>query len=274
MNIKLLESLQKITSETDFTKKINAFYYFDYISQIIKDYFSGEIRSFLMRFTGDELILTRVRKNIGSGSEGLFSNYTKLWYPPADKAPFGRANFEKKSIFYCSNDPATSVFEIKPRLNDWISSIEINFTKPELTFFRLGIEDEETLSKLNENEQALNKFFSQIFKQVVPSDTPHLYYPSAIITNLFIHDFDGIVYPSVASNLKGFNFAIKTEIVDTYAKIRNFLVQEVIQYNNPLDFRLKCKYQPIEMGIDGNITWHPIENCEGHNLTEKAYHKI
>ncbi|WP_066757899.1 RES domain-containing protein [Crocinitomix algicola] len=230
------------------------------------------LSTYVMNVDTENLVLTRCRKNKGRGI--LYENTAELNYPKAEYVNLhGRANVWNQSRFYASDRPGTSLYEVRPN-NDWISSIDLRITKPSLKMLAVNPNSKyllKTQTNFTDAEKAFNKYLSERFMAQIPPEKHFLYLPSAILTNLLIQDVDGIVFPSVASNLKGENFVLKPELIDKYSQIIETRVQETYRHKSPFEFKTKCLYVSNEFSRSGEIIWKPL-NCNGHKIDESIYH--
>ncbi|MFT5580893.1 MAG: hypothetical protein ACI9G9_000132 [Psychromonas sp.] len=233
----------------------------------------SHLNTYVMNVPTEDLILTRARKNIKNGVQ--FSNISQLIYPKNELVTnHGRANTWRQSRYYCSDVPGTALLEVRPH-NEWITSIDIRISKPELNLLAISMDSKYKISAqriLNDADIAFNEFMSEKFVEEVPKGKEYLYLPTAILTNLLITEVDGIVYPSFASNLKGENFVLKTEIIDNYAQATDFRVQESYNHKGKGKFDLKCLYRAKSISNNGEIDWKPIK-CGGHFIDETIYHR-
>lgn len=183
------------------------------------------------------------RKPKGEGEE-LFRHIRELWYPkPSCLTRPGRLNNIGQPLFYCSTDPGTSIFEIRPEVGDLVAVLEceaIAGASPVLIAVdiyeqlgRLGVKiDEEpggdSLRDLRKSigssawqkNRLIEVFISDEFKKVVAEGYEYEYKLSIAMAE-FLFDFggdsfgvDGIAYPSVRSDLRNVNIALLPRAVD------------------------------------------------------------
>jgi len=195
----------------------------------------------------------RVRLNIDFACEdlGLIRTYS---YPPASACKTnGRANIKGKSVFYCSDDALTAIYESKPKVGD-IGYISIWNTQKVDRFVKYAIclpkdlradnkwaistrEAHEYSEKHSQTRGAnkaaqldlLNQFLSI---QFIEEREPYLL-TSWLSDNLLYHDSkaDFIAYPSIVANTQHCNLAFHPNSVDTlltFKKVVRFKILEVV----------------------------------------------
>lgn len=269
-----IDELHKLTNSFNFNSN-NSFEGLRYISLISNFIGSPYLKGYTMDLDTKDMVLTRARKN--SEKEKLFSNVKELWYPDSKYVKnHGRANFSYKPVYYCSDVPGTSLFEVKPtREGEWISILDIGILKKKLRLFTFGLSEKYTVKgdkNFTNKEIALHEFITDKFREEIPYEKSYLYLPTSIITNLFMPSFDGIIFPSVASKLKGENIALRTQIVDNFHLIKEARTFEIINFKSNSDFEIRCKFVSDKIDKNGDIKWKEVE-CRGHKIDENIYHK-
>ncbi|MBK7871925.1 MAG: RES family NAD+ phosphorylase [Saprospiraceae bacterium] len=220
-------------------------------------------------------LLTRSRRH--QNSRTLYPNISDLWYPPEEYVDVSRGNIPNNPVFYCSNDPGTAIFEIRPELNDWITSIEVRINLPvlEMLVMGLGFEDLDLeTGNYSYIDIGLNRFLKKKFKEEISYSQKHLYYKTALFVEAFIKNIHGIIYPSMASNLKGWNFVLEKEFADNYLIFNKATVLKVIEKTSKFDFKIKCIYNSTEINQFGDFIWERVNDCDGHHITESIYDKV
>lgn len=233
-------------------------------------YFNG-IKVFQSKIAEVVTTLTRARKNDGPNT--FFKNIKEMKYPPVDKAKINRANAPGEPILYCSDDPGTTIFEVRPQnVGDWITTIEIDFPVKVIDLLVLGIELDDRLSNnLSEIEKGVHMFLREKFSNKVHPDDSHLYHLTIAFVNLYMGGKHGVMYPSVASNLKGRNIALKTDFVDKYAKFGIATIHEVIAIKSEREIEVKCIYRCYELDDNEDFVWEAVTDCTGHSIDESIY---
>lgn len=168
-----------------------------------------------------------------------------LGYPPLEYSKVGRLNAVGESIFYGSiGDSQESgsfgncLFECGAKLGDWFVTGWWKTTEP-LIFNHFGFTDE-VMARLDATRQfssytvrdandvlggILSSWQAKIFTRYVAPESEHLYRLSIALAHFGLQDiepapgfparFSGIIYPSVALNLIGYNVAIRPEVADS-----------------------------------------------------------
>lgn len=71
-----------------------------------------------------------------ANDDSLFKDIKELWYPERPRVQ--RCNFDSRPAFYCSNELATTLFEMKPDVGGVYTVIEVNHQVKELEIGVLG----------------------------------------------------------------------------------------------------------------------------------------
>lgn len=196
------------------------------------------------------------------GKNKRISDIKFLKYPPAELVSnYGRCNIPKQSIFYGSPIIITALNEMKPRVGDLITkSIWENADKKSLKLCPI-FHFQPTNGTVNPRSWKLEREFSRLLKRDFPEELHNPvtnlskfiafhfsrfihpeknkdYLLSAYFSNKILNQFengtiDGILYPSVQSQLSFENIALKPEILDNHFKIKE--VQESIIIKDPSD---------------------------------------
>lgn len=262
------------------------------IEETIGHLMRGHIRK---AYTLNPSGLCRVRENFNGE---IFSNTRQLWYPnfmeiEEEKWKFGRCNDKGESIFYASSETDTSICEIQPENNSFITMISCKPTRTQLNAIvqvigvdRLSnIRDEyrtifrdhynslrETLGSDFDKNLLIDNFITEQFTQIVNKKEDWKYKISIAITKFFIEAprVVGIIYPSIAANSKGANFAFKPEFANTALQIDGAGMYEI---NNVTDSDISCRLimSPDTLCTDGfgPITWRTLEISEMQNFIIK-----
>lgn len=219
-------------------------------------------------------------------------------YPPIDNVTMGRCNFPGFPVFYCSNNPLTSLLEVARTFQGssnkyCISKWELVPTNEEIifeNFLQVELPDENEFSKIKENiqnkisdpfEKSLNKRLSREQEEGIIEYLKYLdnsfikdedYSVSASLAYraLYVnHKFrtDVLMYPSVQTVFKGINFAIQPNFVENNLKLKRLYIVRFDKFD-PLSGRISIsfsKYGVVEKSI---ITWKSI------NLDDKYYTQV
>jgi len=267
--IEYLNELHVLTNETDF-QYFNPTNSYSYISKLTRFSRKKLLPSFVVTTDPNGTEITRA---VNYNKDGDYLNIQDFGPAPSDKINKpGRANFIGQSIFYCSEMPGTSLFEVRPKGNgEYIGLITLKIDRS-LKLMSFGLMDQYDFSndiKFDERDIAVNQFFGEKFKEYVPEGEEHLYYPTAIISNLFYkNDIDGLLIPSVASNLKAENIVLKPSI-DNIETIVDLRIVKVYDYCDSTNFKTKC-VKKCETKEGDNLIWDKI-SCSGHHISENIY---
>lgn len=213
----------------------------DEIEETIGHLMRGHIRKvYILNPSG----LCRVRENINGE---MFSKTKQLWYPnfkeiDKEKWKFGRCNDKGESIFYASSESNTCICEIRPEIKSLITMIGCRpkNTQPNAVVQVIGVDRlsnareeyraifqdhhdsmRETLGLDFNKNLLIDNFITEQFTQIVNKEEDWKYKISIAITRFFIEAprVVGIIYPSIAANSKGVNFAFKPEYADSAFQI-------------------------------------------------------
>ncbi|MBS7232746.1 RES domain-containing protein [Flavobacterium psychroterrae] len=238
LNKKELDSLLESLSKAKDEKSIESYIYIKNILDSIE--FPLPITIYLK---GTKFVRSRAHKE----DEDFFETVDQLSYRKDIRniKKFGRANEPGQSIFYCANNAIVSFAETNSVVREdekkdfeyitsgvWISTediIVVNLltnenTKGQHVDFDQSIESFEDLidSQNDENGFAVRdllQFLSKEFSTSFRNNSNHYKITSAF-TNyvLLIDKVDGILYPSTIYPTEGFNFALRTDVVDKKMK--------------------------------------------------------
>lgn len=228
-----------------------------------------------------------------SFEELWFDNASKLSYPPKEvlikRKNFGRCNWPNEAVFYCSNETGVPVFEVRPKVNQYIvlSHWESKLSdKIELYGVALGVEA--IMSSLNENDTFLStlqqddvfkdtvpqeikdvdRYVAKIFVEDASADEKIYQFTSAVANTHFeylIFESTGmkineLLYPSVATQLNGYNVALTKNFVDANLHPKEARMYQVIDYNEEL---LEYKLKPIKRVTGayptGELVWEYVQ---------------
>ena len=266
----LIEQLHKLTDSIDF-ENFNLLTSKKYIDELSSFADKNPIPSFILTTQPKGISLTRA---VNWKKDGCYYNIKEFGPPPTENILVpGRANFPHQSVLYCSEVPGTCLFEIKPSANgEFIGLLTFKIDRT-LKLISFGLESYKYANKVgfDEKDIAINNFFGEKFKESIPNNQEYKYYPTAIISNLFYpNNIDGIIFPSVATNLIGENIALKTSIIEELELIEDLRIVQVFDYKDPLNFKTRC-VRSLKSIEKGKLEWKSV-NCEGHHLTENIFH--
>jgi hypothetical protein len=281
----VLESIENFNNETlkkpsDFTEIKE---YIKYLDQIFMKHFNG-IHN-MMQIIKPKLFpfkMFRVREFQPINNKDLFSEYS---YPPAAFVGDGRCNFKNYPVFYCSNNPVTSLLEVvrntkytskKFCISTWslidndenliIESFLQSKLHPLNAFQELASNyvrniDKTFEYKINEEQKlGVIEFYKFLDSKFIEDKD---YSISAFLAHRRLyadHNYrsDIIIYPSAQTESKSVNFAIQPNFVDNCMKIERFHIIELDYYDEGTNkFEISfSKYGKIEKNV---ILWRDLK---------------
>ena len=260
--------LTEFVKRLDFSKEEHRFLY----DQTMIRIFGKNSLGFAQTLEHQVLDFTRVRKCCCKGT--LFNNISELIYPPARNTKIGRANLDNETVFYCSNDPGTSIFEVRPKLGDWIATTTFRNDKKSMKSIVLGA-DTYKLKEFNNLPpylQGVHDFLNDIFVEEIKEGQEYNYYKTASICKSMIGNTNSILYPSFASKLKGWNYVFSVNEFNESFKFVESRIQEVTEFKSPFEFKVKCLYRAISVDKFKDLKWEKYTpECKGHNIDDMIY---
>jgi RES domain len=155
-----------------------------------------------------------------------------LWFPPADRAAAGRANYADQPVFYCSvhQSPALAEIEAGPYnivvISEWVTQDRLlvqDLGFEDRAFRRFGVDRPRQRYQLadvenaSETELEARRFISDAFL----AEGKVNYALTAAIAQVFTESdvIAGIRYPSLALNGRADNFALRPDYVRTKMRL-------------------------------------------------------
>lgn len=224
--------------------------------------------------------------------ESWFDNVSKLSYPPEKvwikKRSFGRCNWPDKPVFYCSNETGVPVFEVKPAVGSYIvlSRWESKASdRIELYAVALGIEaimnslseDDKFLVTLQQDDvfkdttaqevKEIDRYIAKLFVEEALGNEK-IYWLTSAVPKVYFDDLvfeasgkkiSGLIYPSVAFQLKGYNVALTTDFVDANLQLKGARMYQVINFNEEVpEYTLKPVKKVIGSYSNGGLVWEYV----------------
>jgi len=260
---KLIEELKSKEYSSDSRENYLEFY------GIAKRVLHGDRSIITAPYDSPTLNLFRGRKN----KDGkLFYNFGELWHPPADVATMQRFNLKKLPMFYAGTGISTALIELKPNDDEIYTMINVDLDVPKLRCVQLA---EEQLGDIMANMDSVKKAAFQYIideaRKHVDDNRPQDYYATQIFTQSLrdtaYSSFDAIAYNSVASSLKGYNFAIKPEFIDAHYIFKSARVVKIYDYKSREDFKIKCLRKCDRLNSYGRLEYSPVHLCDGHHIS-------
>jgi hypothetical protein len=216
----------------------------------------------------------RARKNIGAQH---FTNVSELTYPPAKfiKVP-GRINRVGESIFYIASDESTALAEVRASVGDIITVCEIETLKEGFNLSEMGMPEyfshagasllENTTAGINhfgpdkrtgEKNIMIRNFFITQFVKIVNTGFEHEYKITNSISTVLSNDdnYEGLMYPSIATSHKGINVAVKPTVADKYFKFRRLWFERIDVLLPSSQFEVTRLAHSIGITDAGEIEW-------------------
>ena len=217
-----------------------------------------------------------------------YNNINQLWYPDWEKIniknhEYGRCNDKGESMFYCSTEFDSTVCELRPnagelitimnckprfeKLNIKVQPIGINYLQELTNGYNNVFKHHFIKQKFILNDIAINKrldsFLNESFHEIIDEKDNWKYKVSIAITKILIHsniNYDGVLYPSISTNMKGANYALKPDFVDKNILVETIGMYEVIEAEK--DKYYKIKLVKIPERISPVIEWYSIHPHE------------
>jgi hypothetical protein len=236
--------------------------------------------------------LFRARKNWDNKTKTKIEYFESVedFYAPksSDVNSIGRCNEINDPVFYCSDDPLTTMFEIQPNTGDEFSIME--FACPKM------IEQLNVVchSKLSRNNSSLGGLLQDHYKidyasrdyiafvlqvdeliakefETIIDETKRFKYNITIGIYRFYcennEEFSstqicgppsGLIYPSVAKNQIGVNFALNVIVYKRYISPDSAHKYRVIKKRSPFDFDIQKISVAYVITSQGKILWNNV----------------
>lgn len=234
------------------------------------------IRSFKLGYNGNHstygsgmMLLHRARL---AHESAAYDKVSELWYPPKEHTKHNRANLPGETIFYCASGNATSILELRPNVGDVISMMTCTLSKDPLKVKLIYPTEFFVEYGLAEQYIPFETLCYEVFRRTCY--TPFDYIISGGLGSLFFQftDIDGLVYPSIASELKGVNVALRAAVADKYLTPLSFRAYRVIELRSPFDMIVQCVATAPPSKKGDNINWAEV-SCGGHHITEHVFER-
>lgn len=184
--------------------------------------------------------------------------FTEHQYPPINLTKFGRCNFPKFPVFYCSNNPMTAIAEVAregnfkgkdfcisswriiPSPNQFVFQSFLHAKTSNRNHFRqlskAEIEriNEPFQGKLTESQVKGTTKLLKYLQSVFLEDNDYNISATLAHRTLYVdHEYscDILMYPSIQTNYDGVNMAINPNFVDKNFFLHRLYIIEVNEYN-------------------------------------------
>lgn len=219
-----------------------------------------------------------------NGELKKFTSESEFWNTPSQFCKLGRCNDYQESIFYCTNEFEVAIQEIKPS-QEYITISHFlpkpkHLQKSYKTAIPIGVSYLSQLSALkkislqatDQKYLELDNFLDKLFHLDISLENEYLYKLSTAITqNLmspirtkwFDVPMQGLVYPSMARDKKGFNIAFRPEHIVSNYYLYSVQTHKVLENNDDIiSIQLVRNGYPesIRNSIDEfyNIKWYEL----------------
>ena len=192
-----------------------------------------------------------------------FTHLNELWCPPIDKIErIGRCNDKGEQILYMSGGGDTALREINPPIGSVVTCLECELVE-DIKVFEIGVlknnQGEVFLQQLaNFHKSSINQFYKgdhdlldldtklkdyiveEFTKQILIGDE-HLYKKTISIAKYFLSNptIEGLMFPSIKSNLLSINYAIPKQFADK--KLKPIRI-DVLKIAENIDGRLRFEF--------------------------------
>lgn len=238
--------------------------------------------------------LIRGRKNYNGE---VFTTNKDLEHPrwdeiPKEKHKIGRCNDKGESIFYASTETDTTICELQLENNEFFTLGEFISREPKLDAICqvIGVRDlsksRKTYKKLFEQHYLklkkdspddyeknllIDEFLTNQFTQIVSDSDEWKYKVTIAVTHILLSnpDTDGLIYPSIAANAKGVNYALRPKIVEANLRlIRAGMFQSLVSNSKKKPYVRKMFTPSIDETKELKvIKWKPT-NLEANDEFE------
>jgi hypothetical protein len=256
-----------------------------------------------------QLELTGVYRARANEPNQEFSHASQLWYPPKEFVTKpSRLNTAGQVRFYASSMPHTAMYEVRPSARNILTVLvartrsgnveslenlafiglersaahEVkHFTSED--FFRNSQNFRSRLGEANYKKWLLvDDYLGDVLTRPVGPGDEHLYKPTIALADLLftIQEFDGINYPSVATEHYGINICMSPERADTlFAPYEAWMIEIGLAALHPQTSRrisqIRFLKRSREIGSDGAITWlAPGEGLTDGDILRFTQHRM
>lgn len=210
-----------------------------------------------------------------------YQHIKDLWHPPARALKkFGRANPPGEPMLYLSDTELTALLELRPQVGDRVTILKCvprfagaqvhvqEIAIPELTSphyphnpaIASRLEDAPAQfgsSRRRDTNLLIRQFLVEQFTRIVDVEQDHEYKLSSMISQFLLDAtfIDGLLYPSIATEDRGMNLALKPEAGRRLIKPDSCCTVEIIEKTRTFGY----KFQPVEesqiIQPSGEIEW-------------------
>lgn len=229
-----------------------------------------------------------------------FAHVEKLSYPPDEFAKASRCNRHGYSVFYGSNENGVPIFETRPEIGQYVvvtgfkprkkgtfdillpiigvKQIRENLSLRDPSDSMVNILSEDMHYKENSDLVSLeiDNHIAKWFSTPANESNKHIYRLTTaffqILTNNVKYDDDevhALIYPSVESDITGYNIAIKKKVVDSGLQVQRATIYQVIEKKFK-EYALQPLREIDKIEESGKITWRELISKEIFRLSPDA----
>lgn len=229
------------------------------VGSILRDINYDSIFCKNQTFTG--LYRARQHKQIdGQNEDYIFTNEKEFWNPSKEFIKkLGRCNDIGESMFYSSNHFETSILEVRPVKDEFITvahflpivrdkKVPSFRIKPNCIQHLKKIKDfkscieEFNISKRGKNFLEVDNLLDELFTDIVDSENEYKYKVSIAITRCMltkiVNDFgdefsmNGMIYPSIVNKMNSINILLKPIYAINFFHIASLQTLKVLKVTN------------------------------------------
>lgn len=255
--------------------------------------FSGILRDYNYEKHPFKLKMEGIVRASVNDDENWFNSLDRLSYPNRRKykklrIKFGRCNFPDEAVFYCSSENGVPVFEVRPGvgqyivISTWESKISekiefygaaigveaiINSLNIRDTFVETLRQDDVFREETSQEIKEIDRYVAGLFTEKFEGDE-RLYWLTSAISKIHFdymvlpdsgQKLQGLVYPSVASQITGANLALSTSFVDENIQLKSASMYKLIQYEeDKMEYVLAPAKTLMRINEKGDLIWQDI----------------
>lgn len=263
-----IESTKKLIKEIenfDYRNFSNDRYHI--LLQKIKVLFGGKAYLYFEELDLSKTTLFRCRSH-NKKDEIPFKYVKDLWHPPFGFECYGRCNFPGDRLLYTAEDSSTALIETFSKECEYVTMWEFKLknSKPQIFNLSKQVLDKRKHLQGTKDQLILNFLLREATKRVNHNEGER-YLPTNILYKMNLGNrFDCVVYDSVAAKSKRFNIAFKPDYLQTNFETISYKLLKIVEIKSDLKFKIECVSiaDKIEKGLNGRISWRPVENCKTH----------
>lgn len=266
--------MNEIESTKKLIKEIENFDYgnfnndrYSILLEKIKVLFGGKAYLYFEELDFSKTTLFRCRRH-EKEDEIPFKYVKDLWHPPFGSLRYGRCNFPDDRLLYTAEDSSTALIETFSKECEYVTMWEFKLknSKPQIFNLSKQVLDKRKHLQGTKDQLILNFLLREATKRVNHNEGER-YLPTNILYRMNLaNPFDGIIYDSVAAERKRFNIAFEPAFIESNFETISYRLYKIVEIKSELKFRIECVSiaDKVEDGLNGRISWRPVENCQTH----------